>query len=145
MTNEVPNKRMNIELCHDCGVKPGGLHMDDCDVERCPACGWQLLSCECLDDEISKYPRLPWTGESPGVAECREFGWYAKLVRGQGWVSCDKDDEGASEDLNRLYSDAVWVAKLGRFVIKIADAGKLGETAEKMNAAIYCRVSKETK
>jgi hypothetical protein len=52
------------------------------------------------------------------VSECREFGWYAKLVEGQGWVSCGKNDDGASEDLNRLYIDAVWDAELRRFVIK---------------------------
>jgi len=109
---------MNNEiLCHDCGVKKGEFHHDGCDVERCPACGCQLLSCECSDEEISKYSRLPWTGEWPGISECREFGWYAKLVEGQGWVPCNKNDEGAKENLNRLYTDAVWSPKLGRFVI----------------------------
>jgi len=134
----------NIKLCHDCGAKPGTLHLDGCDVERCPACGGQMLSCGCPNEESSKYPRQPWTGEWPGKFECREFGWYAKFVEGQGWVSCGKNEDGASEDLNRLYCDAVWVAKLGRFVIKLADAGKLDETANKMKMAIYCRTSEET-
>ncbi len=33
--------------CHDCNVKRGGNHHPGCDMERCPKCGGQLISCEC--------------------------------------------------------------------------------------------------
>lgn len=35
------------ERCHDCGAKLGGYHHFNCDVEECPVCGNQLISCDC--------------------------------------------------------------------------------------------------
>jgi hypothetical protein len=103
-----------MKNCPDCGARPGTLHHPDCDVERCPSCGGQFISCDCPDRLKSR--RLPWTGEWPGEAECREFGWYARLVPGVGWVPCHADDPGAGPDLNRLYADAEWDRLTGRFV-----------------------------
>lgn len=36
-------------LCHDCGANEGELHQFGCDMERCPFCGGQLISCECCE------------------------------------------------------------------------------------------------
>jgi hypothetical protein len=38
--------------CHDCGVFEGQIHQWDCDMERCPFCGGQLISCECDPQEL---------------------------------------------------------------------------------------------
>ena len=34
--------------CHDCNVKIGGKHHPRCDMERCPRCSGQLISCGCI-------------------------------------------------------------------------------------------------
>ena len=35
--------------CGDCGALMGRYHHWGCDCERCPACGLQLISCDCED------------------------------------------------------------------------------------------------
>jgi hypothetical protein len=36
------------EKCGDCGVSLTGFHHLYCDMEICPRCGGQLISCDCL-------------------------------------------------------------------------------------------------
>jgi hypothetical protein len=33
--------------CGDCHVMPGFFHHMGCDMERCPKCGGQIISCRC--------------------------------------------------------------------------------------------------
>ena len=37
-----------MKTCHDCGVNEGRIHELGCDMERCPFCGNQLISCSCI-------------------------------------------------------------------------------------------------
>ena len=37
-------------FCHDCSSPVGGMHHLGCDMEQCPKCGRQLISCGCLDN-----------------------------------------------------------------------------------------------
>jgi hypothetical protein len=104
--------------CPDCKVMPGGAHHGGCDVERCSACGGQWISCGHEEHDGSK---TRWTGEWPGVAECRAAGLFCRDFHADGtpvteanpidwdkeWgkirfhVPCGPDDEGAHPDLNR--------------------------------------------
>ena len=34
--------------CHDCNIIHGNVHHPGCDVERCPRCSGQLITCGCL-------------------------------------------------------------------------------------------------
>ena len=49
-------KKWKSSNCNECGVKEGEIHQEGCDVEVCPRCGGQMISCGC--DEI--YDELPY-------------------------------------------------------------------------------------
>lgn len=132
--------------CGDCGVPVGSFHKTGCDVERCPRCGGQAISCHCIyeicgydpnlleiehpeiyeggpTDEMCErwdrewgHRRIPWTGDWPGAAECREYGLYAKFTD-HGWQKCGPDDDGATEDLNTLMVTAHWDADQQKWVM----------------------------
>jgi hypothetical protein len=49
--------------CPDCGVAPGETHDRGCDVEECPVCHRQLITCDCWEyhesDDADAEPPLP--------------------------------------------------------------------------------------
>ena len=61
----MPKKLRN---CPDCSVKPGEIHLINCDVERCSVCGRQRLMDDCKghDPAFSR-----WTGIWPGELEAK--------------------------------------------------------------------------
>ncbi len=110
--------------CPDCAAPVGTAHDAGCDVARCLATGLQRLSCDGEDWEPPYADhdcgQDVWSGEWPGIAECREFGWWAQFrgAEGLGFVPCAPDAPGAREDLNRLAADAVWSREQTRWVLR---------------------------
>lgn len=103
--------------CPGCGVDVGQEHDTSrgCDVEQCPECGCQALSCRCTNTPAP----LVWTGLWPGAAECAEFGWWAvRNPNGPGWIAVPAGTAGAVHDLNRLRRDARWDKLLRGWVKK---------------------------
>ena len=49
------------ERCGDCNVLAGRVHHHGCDIERCPSCQRQAITCGCL-----------WQGEEHLLEECDE-------------------------------------------------------------------------
>lgn len=55
--------------CGDCGIKHGGVHHYGCDVERCPKCGLQLISCGC-----DLVPTKDVPGQRTAVVRAKDLG-----------------------------------------------------------------------
>jgi hypothetical protein len=64
---------MTKKKCPGCGAAPGDWHVCGCDIEQCPYCGGQAVTCDSDDDPIPLDDRLRWTGLWPGEAEAIKF------------------------------------------------------------------------
>jgi hypothetical protein len=66
-----PSKREDLlekRDCGDCGAKPGTLHQQGCDVERCRLCGGQAISCGCVY-EVNGMDEGELESEHPDIYE----------------------------------------------------------------------------
>lgn len=74
-------KRWKSWDCHDCGIKEGQIHKEGCDMERCPFCGGQLISCSCCYDKLGiDVSEGAWAYEH-GLTEAQERIWLEMLER----------------------------------------------------------------
>lgn len=93
--------------CPCCGAAVGKQHERNCDIPTCPACGHSLYKCDCPSDIIKDMTPVPWSGRTPASMACMEYDLYGKWA-GQAFVPCSGDEDGAEEDLDRLFREGTW-------------------------------------
>jgi hypothetical protein len=71
--------------CHDCGVKEGGIHKEGCDMELCPKCGGQLISCGCYENYKDLPFRIPYILIPVKCALCGEQWCESFKVPDEEW------------------------------------------------------------
>ena len=77
-------KQMNV-TCGDCGVNEGDLHQPGCDMELCPFCGDQLLSCQCKYKKLGIDVSAGSWAYSHGLTDAQQKDWE-KLLSDKGRV-----------------------------------------------------------
>ncbi len=70
----------NSDRCHDCGIenKHGNYHHLGCDMERCPKCKGQLISCGCFESEYS-HSALEAVNSENHLRDCRPDGCTCEI------------------------------------------------------------------
>ena len=71
--------------CHDCGTKEGQLHVLGCDMERCPFCGNQLISCRCVYKKLGIDVSPGAWAYSHGLTDAQQGDWK-KLLSDKGRI-----------------------------------------------------------
>src|SRR5262245_27108793 len=71
--------------CHDCGTKEGQLHILGCDMERCPFCSNQLISCQCVYKKLRTDVSPGAWAYSHGLTDAQQKDWE-KLLGDKGRI-----------------------------------------------------------
>lgn len=98
------------ELCHDCNATAGQPHHPGCDMERCPICNGQFISCEHLKTAtLSIKPiydpfKAPWRYE-------RRMGYGITIIgKGGTWIAETQDTALARVDPTKALFRASLIA-----------------------------------
>lgn len=76
---------MRIFICGDCAVEEGELHEVGCDMETCPICKEQLLSCGHDWNELTNNQREPYFYDGFSCPRCGEFMPDIKMISKEDW------------------------------------------------------------
>lgn len=86
------------------GLDPDTLEFEHPDIYHGGSTDEMLAAYEAEVEKLGG--PLLWTGEWPGEAECREFGFWSYW--GPPWIACKADHPGAGPGLNELYTYTKW-------------------------------------
>lgn len=50
---DIKNSAYSFNICDDCLAKKTEYHLYNCDLEICPICKGQLISCGCIKEIVS--------------------------------------------------------------------------------------------
>lgn len=89
----------HLPKCPSCQAEAGHHHAEGCDVEHCPVCGGQYLSC---GHRVPEEERIAWGGIWPGEYECRQLHWLAP-------------ENPLQPHLDRLHQEGRWSAAARRW------------------------------
>ena len=70
-----------MQTCHDCGVPEGAIHKYGCDMEHCPLCGGQLITCRCAYEFLGVDCSPGTRAYRYGLTEKQERKWLDVLYR----------------------------------------------------------------
>ena len=68
-------------VCHECGVQEGEMHKYSCDMERCPFCGRQLISCGCCYRELDIDVSPGTSAYKYGLTQSQSVLWQQRLAQ----------------------------------------------------------------
>jgi len=76
---------MKREVCGDCGVKEGQLHIPGCDMECCASCGGQSIWCGNCPSSTSTKKRVPFILYPNLCAKCGTLWPEMFMVPDEEW------------------------------------------------------------
>ena len=100
----MPYKPDDNYRCGDCNIEPGNYHHIGCDMERCPRCKGQMLSCSC---ELAGDEAEP---ERPKISVEEVAAWNARNdndarfvfdhPEAKGVITCERSTYGLDVQVN---------------------------------------------